>query len=375
MRGTKVRNGAGAMVNRRLGIGVPACVAALAVAGCGGAKGEDPAQAGTGEAYRRVVNVEVERVEPRSFTRTIRLTGVAVAMRDVVVSAEEAGVVRRIVLDKGTRVQADSAMLRLDDTVLKAQVRTAAAQADYDEEAWNRRKKLYEEDGVGSELAYHQARNIAKQSRGNLEVLEARLARTTIRAPISGILESRLVEVGTMVSPGTPVARIVQADTIRVLAGIPERYALRVSAGGEATTSFDVLPGEVFAGPMTFVGVTVDPENRTFPIELTLPNPGGRIKPGMVAEVSVVQAQMEGAIVVPRQALVAMEEGYIVFVVQGDGEESVAVARRVGVSASQGNVVVVEAGLRSGDRLVVVGQHGLTDGDGVRVVSGTGGES
>lgn len=366
-----------AIVNGRLLAGGPVWATAVlaAVAGCGGAQGERPEQTGeVGEAYRRVVNVEVERVEPRAFTRTIRLTGVAVAMRDVVVSAEEAGVVRRIAVDKGSRVRAGSAILRLDETILKAQVQAAAAQAEYDEEVWERRKKLYEEDGVGSELAYHEAQHAAEQSRGNLDVLEARLARTTIRAPMGGVLDSRLVEVGTLVSPGTPVARIVQADTIRILAGIPERYALYVSTGTEASVSFDVLPGEAHTGWTTFVGVTVDRDTRTFPVELTLPNPGGHVKPGMVADVSVAQARLPEAIVVPRQALVSMEEGHVVFVVEGVGEESLAVVRPVGIVVSQGNDVVVDSGLRAGDRLVVVGQQGLTDGDRVRVVAGAAGE-
>lgn len=363
--------------NGRLPVGGPVWATAVTavVAGCGGAEGERPEQAGeVAEAFRRVVNVEVERVQPRAFTRTIRLTGVAVAMRDVVVSAEEAGVVRRIEVDKGSRVRAGSAILRLDETILKAQVQAATARAEYDEEVWERRKKLYEEDGVGSELAYHEAKHAAEQSRGNLDVLEARLARTTIRAPIGGVLDGRLVEIGTLVSPGTPVARVVQADTIRILAGIPERYAPYVSAGAEATVSFDVLPGEALTGSTTFVGVTVDPDTRTFPIELTLPNPGGHVKPGMVADVSVAQARLPEAVVVPRQALVSMEEGHVVFVVEDVEEESLAVVRPVGIVVSQGNDVVVESGLRAGDRLVVVGQQGLTDGDRVRVVAGTAGE-
>lgn len=346
------------------------------VAGCGGAQGEPPEEAGdTGEGYRRVVNVEVERVEARNFTSTIRLTGVALAMRDVMVSAEEAGVVRRILLDKGSAVRAGNAMMRLDDAILKAQVAAASAQAEYDAQVWESRKKLYEEDGVGSELAYHQARNAAEQSQGTLEALEVRLARTTIRAPIRGILNDRLVEVGTMVSPGTVVARVVQADTIRIMSGVPERYALHVAAGAGALVSFDVLPGETFDGSITYVGEVVDPDARTFPVELTFPNPGGLIKPGMVAEVSVTQGEVPDAIVAPRQALVSMEDGQVVFVVEEAGGETVAAARRVEVAASQGNDVVIGSGLAPGDRLVVVGQQGLTDGDRVRVVAGEGGDS
>lgn len=346
------------------------------VVGCGGAQGEPSEEAvGTGESYRRVVNVEVERVAVRNFTSTIPLTGVALAMRDIVVSAEEAGVVRQVLLDKGSPVRTGNAIARLDDTILRAQVRTAAAQAEYDEEVWQRRKKLYEEDGIGSELAYHEARYAAEQSRGNLAALEARLARTTVRAPIRGVLNDRFVEVGAMVQPGTAVARIVQADTIRIMAGVPERYAPYVSAGAEAFVSFDVLPGEVFPGSIIYAGVAVDPDARTFPVELTLPNPGGTIKPGMVADVSVTRGELADAVVVPRQALVSMEDGQVVFVVEEIGGETVAAARRVEVAASQGNDVVIGSGLEPGDRLVVVGQQGLTGGDRVRVVAGEGGAS
>lgn len=378
MKWMQSRNGVRTSVSWRMD--APKMLLAVAMAGgvvgCGGAQGEPSEEAaGTGESYRRVVNVEVERVAARNFTSTIPLTGVALAMRDVMVSAEEVGVVRRVLLDKGSPVRTGNAIARLDDTILRAQLRTAAAQAEYDDEVWQRRKKLYEEDGIGSELAYHEARYAAEQSRGNLAALEARLARTTVRAPIRGVLNDRFVEVGAMVQPGTAVARIVQADTIRIMAGVPERYAPYVSAGAEAFVSFDVFPGEVFPGSITYAGVSVDPDARTFPVELTLPNPGGTVKPGMVADVSVTQGELADAIVVPRQALVSMEDGQVVFVVEEIGGETVAAARGVEVAASQGNDVVIESGLEPGDRLVVVGQQGLTGGDRVRVVAGEGGAS
>lgn len=345
------------------------------LASCGGAQREGSAQAEEEAAgFTRVVNVEIAPVAPRPFTRVVRLTGVATAMRDVVVSAEESGVVRRIVREKGTRIRAGQAIVRLDDAILRAQVQTAAAQAAYADEVWARRKKLYEEDGVGSELAYHEAQYAAQQSQGNLQALEERLARTVVRAPIGGVLDARLVELGAMVAPGTPVARIVQADSVRIMAGVPERYALDLSAGASASVTFDVLPGEVFDGAIVYAGVTVDPDNRTFPIELTLPNPGGSIKPGMVASISVVQEQLADAIVVPRQALVPMEEGHLLFVAEESGGETFAVGRRVRISMSQGNDAVLESGLVAGDRLIVVGQQGLTDGDRVRIVPGPGGE-
>ncbi len=347
----------------------------IAVAACGGARGEDATQdQAESVGYTRVVNVEVEPVEPREFTRIIRVTGVAQAMRDVMVSAQEEGVVRRIVRDKGQPIRAGQAILRLDDAILRAQVQTAAAQAGLADELWERRKKLYEEDGIGSEVSYLEAKYVAEQNRGNLTALQERLARTTITAPISGILDARIVEVGSMVSPGTPVARIVQTDSIKILAGVPERYALDLSVGAAVSVVFDVLVGEVLGASITYVGVAVDPDSRTFPVELTLPNPGRRIKPEMVASVAVVQEELSDAIVVPQQVLVAMEEGHVVFVVEGTGEETVAVARQVRISTSQGNEAVIDAGLEVGDRVVVTGQQGLTAGDRVRIVPRGAGE-
>ncbi len=356
----------------RTRVAMAATAAAGFVAACDERGGDGaPSPEGADAAYQRVVNVEVERVEPRRFVRVIRIPGVAMAIRDVVVSAEEAGVVRRIVRDKGRPVRAGEVVLGFDDAILRAQVQAAAAQAEYSEEVWERRKTLYEQDRIGSELSYLEARNAAEQSRSNLTALEERLARTAVTAPINGVLEERLVEIGSMVSPGTPVARIVQTDTIKVEAGAPERYALGLPAGAAASVSFDALADSVFDGSVNYVGAVVDQDSRTFPIELTLLNPGGLIKPGMIAEISIVQEEIADALVVPQQALVAMEDGYVVFVVEGGGEEARADARTVGIAVSQGNDVVVGSGLSDGDILVVVGQQGLTAGDRVRVVSST----
>ncbi len=348
-------------------------VAALAVAGCGGGSGEaaqlDQAGAAPAESFVRLVNVEVQTLAPRAFTRMVQVTGVAIAMRDVTVSAEEAGVVRRVVRDRGDVVDEGQAIVHLDDAILAAQVRAASAQARYAEDVWDRRRALYEEDGVGSELTYLQAQNDLEQSRSTLEALRERIARTTVAAPIRGVLNDRFVEIGSLVAPGTPVARIVQTDTIRMTAGAPERFAAGIGVGSMATVTFDVLGARRFEAEVSFVGAVVDPENRTFPLELTLPNPDRLIKPGMIASVEIVREEIPDALVVPRQALVAVERGEVVFVIQGTGAEARAAANEVEVLAAQGNEVVIGSGLAAGDRIVVVGQQSVTAGDRVRIVA------
>jgi RND family efflux transporter MFP subunit len=343
--------------------------------GCGGEGNSANAQeAGTenGEngGYSRVINVEVSPVRTSSFTELIRLTGTVQANQDVRVSAEESGVVEEILVEKGNRVRPGEAIFRLDDELLRAQVEQARAQTALARETWERRKRLYEEDRVGTELEYLQARYNAEQAEANLELLEARLRRTTIRAPIHGVLDSREVEVGSMVSAGSPVAHIVELDPVKITAGVPERYAPDVQPGAEATVTFDVLPGEEFRGEISYVGAVVNSRNRTFPVEFVLPNPGGLIKPEMVANVRVVRRTMEDAVVVPQEALVRIQDGYQVFVVEEEEGEAVALARTVEPGPAQNNRVVIRSGLEPGEKLIVVGQQSVASKDRVNVVEG-----
>lgn len=337
----------------------------LSFAACRGAQAEDH---GEDQGYTRVLNVEVAAVGTSSFTEVIRITGTVQADKDVIVSAEESGVIREIMVDKGNRVRAGQPVFRMDDELLKAQVEQAQAVANLAQETWDRRKRLYEEDQVGSELAYLEAKYAAEQATANLTLLQERLDRTVIRAPIAGVLDSREIEVGTMVAAGTPVARIVDIDRVKITGGVPERYATDVRAGAEAVVTFDVLEDERFQGRISYVGAVVNPRNRTFPVELRLPNPGGLIKPEMVANVEVVRRTLDEAMVIPQEALVRVEDGYIVFVAVSLDGTAVVEARPVELGPAQQNEVVVTGAIQPGDRLIVVGQQTVAAGDRVRVV-------
>jgi RND family efflux transporter MFP subunit len=336
----------------------------LVLWGCGGTQAEGAEE----EGYMRVLNVEVSPVTTTSFTEVIRITGTVQADKDVIVSAEESGVVRAILVDKGNWVSAGQGIFRLDDDLLSAQVAQARAVASLARETWERRKRLYEEDQVGSELAYLEAKYTAAQASANLSLLEERLARTVIRAPIDGVLDSREIEVGTMVGAGTPVARIVDTNPLKITGGVPERYATDVQSGATATVTFDVLPEATFEGRIAYVGAVVNPRNRTFPVEFRLPNPGGLIKPEMVANVQLTRRTLDEVTVIPQEALVRVEDGYVVFIVMNEGGQEVVGVRPVELGPAQRNEVVVLSGLEPGDRLIVVGQQSVAAGDRVAVV-------
>lgn len=348
--------------------------AAVTLAGCGGgaedaeaasavAEGTDPA------GFSRAVNVEVEPVVAVPFIEYVSVTGVVEANRDVVVAAEEAGVVRQVYQERGANLRAGQAIAKIDDRVLSAQVDQARAAAELAQTTYERRKVLWEEERIGSEIAYLQARSAAEQAAANLANLAQRLARTVVRAPFAGFLEERMVELGSTVSPGTPVARVVDASPVKVVGAVPERFSADVATGREAVIRFDAI-GVEEGGTVSFVGSAVDESSRTFPIEVRVENRDGRFKPEMSANIRLPLRTFEDAIVVPQEALIRDEGGFVVYVAVRDGDGWIAEVRPVDTGAAEGDRVVVESGLEAGDHVIVLGHHRVSDGDRVNVVGG-----
>lgn len=341
----------------------------IAAVGCAGS-----AVSETPEDTRspRVVSVEVVELRPEDFTDFVQVVGTVEANRDVMISAEESGTIRELLVQKGAFVQANQPIARIDDRVLRPQVEQAAAEAELARETWERQRRLWEEDRVGSEISYLQARYRAETADAGARALRERLDRTVIRAPISGILDQRFVEVGTLVSPGTPVAHVLDTRTVKITGGVPERFAGQISRG---TVVEVVLDGGVgsFRGTIDFVGSAVDQSSRTFPVEIVVANDASRLKPGMIASLRLERQTVSGALVVPQESVMRVEDGYVVYVATDQAGEVVAEARLVRMGAAYGNRVVIEAGLEAGERVVVVGQSRIARGDRLQIVQSTGG--
>jgi len=351
--------------------GSAAALSLFALAACAdGGANEVPAEAAS---LARIVSVQVLEVQPEAFTDFVQVVGTVEAIRDVTVSAEEAGTIRELLVVKGGNVQAGQPIARIDDRVLRPQVEQATAEAELARETWERHRRLWEEDRVGSEIAYLQARYRAETADAGARALRERLERTVVRAPISGVLDDRFVEVGTLVAPGAPIGRIVDAGTVKITGGVPERFAGQIERGTVVEVQLDGVAAGTFGGTVNFVGASVDPSNRTFPIDVVVTNTSSTLKPGMIANVRVARQTVSEALVVPQEATLRVEDGYIVYVATGTGDEVVAEARNVVLGPSQGNRVIIDAGLQPGDRVVVVGQTRLARGDRLQIVQPTAG--
>ena len=257
---------------------------------------------------------------------------------------------------------------RIDSKVLVALVNEARASADLADEQFERQRRLWEDEGIGSEIAYLQARSQAAVQQARLETLQARLARTEIRAPVAGVFDERFLEEGEMAVVGTPVVRVVSTDRLKVVGGVPERFAPWVQRNDEAIISFDILPNQSVAGKIDYVASSVDDRSRTFRVEIVIDNPGGIVKPQLVAIVQLERIRLTDVLVVPQEVVTRTEFGYQVYVVEERDGVMYASARPVVLGPGYADRVVVEEGLEVGDRVVGAGAQLIDDGNRVRIV-------
>ncbi len=239
------------------------------------------------------------------------------------------------------------------------------------------------------------------QAKARLDELKINLANTVIASPVDGFIGKRFLDPGASVSPNVPVASVVDIRTVRMVANLVEKDLKRVSVGTQAAVDVDAFPGEKFAGRVSRVAPVFDPATRTAEMEIEVPNPGYRLKPGMYARVQLTVSMRPDAIAVPNNALVNLGGKPGVFVAipgegrnttdppraqgtggnapQGAGSNAVGPAPMtakflpVEIGIHDGDNVEIVSGVTDGTRVITVGAGALKDGDRVVAANETGG--
>lgn len=307
---------------------------------------------------KRVVSVRVDTLKATRFSETISLTGTIKAVEDVLLSPEEGGVVREWKVEKGQTVQAGTVLALLSDDVVRPTYEGALAQYNTTELTYQKQKSVFEEQAV-SEWQLKTAEYARDAARSQSDVTHARLERTRLRSPISGTLEDRMVDAGEMATPGIPIARIVNSARIKLHVNIPELYSGSISLGSRVSFSVVAYRGEEFSGRVTFVGSAISPDNRTFPVEVEMLNPGRKLKPEMIARVKIMQSEPRPALLVREEIVQNLDRDKLVVFVE---ETGIARERTVVVGGRDGAMVEIRSGLREGDRIIVSGYQLVADG-------------
>jgi multidrug efflux system membrane fusion protein len=212
----------------------------------------------------------------------------------------------------------------------------------------------------------------AEGARVRLQQAQSAYGDTTLRAPMSGVVVKRAIEVGALAAPGTVAFAIADVDNVKAMFGVPDVFLSQIEVGASHKVTTDAFPGVEFEGKVSRLAPAADQRSRVFEVDITIPNKEGKLKPGMVASLKIKAAASTAVDVplVPLNAIVRPPsgKGYAVFVVETQNGITRVKAREVELGEYLGRVVPVKSGLAVDENVVVQGTGLLSDGDRVEVI-------
>jgi HlyD family secretion protein len=348
-----------------------------------------------GGGARGPLTVELAKAYRTPLAQEITVVGNLIGDATVSVVPRTAGRLQELSVKLGDRVNRGQRIAKIEDFEIVEQVKQAEAaqevamatirqrEADLQLAETNveRSRSLFERQLLPKQtLDDNEARYQASlaqldlaraqntQSKARLDELRINLSNTVITSPVNGFVAKRNVDPGAFVSQQAPIADVVDITRVRLVANVVEKDLKELESGNDASVEVDAFPGEKFTGRIARVSPVLDPATRTAPIEIEIPNPTFRLKPGMYARVGITTQTKKEAMVLPSSAVVDLGGRRGVFQLQND----VAVFRTVQVGTEQGSVVEILSGLKEGDEVISTGAGALRDGDRV-VLAGRGG--
>jgi RND family efflux transporter MFP subunit len=261
----------------------------------------------------------------------------------------------------------------------RSQLTEAEAGATAAKSAYDRAAALFKSSSLSrpeyeqAQAAYDSVRAKVQGARALVQQAENARADSVLESPIDGIVLKRLIEVGSLVGPGTGGFVLADVTSVKAVFGAPDTILASLKVGGTAPVSTEAVPNREFTGRITNIAPSADARSRVFDVELTIANPGGELKPGMTAVVQMSDPPHaeRAPLVLPLTAVVRSghkADGYAVFIVEEAGGKAVARLRDVTLGDMVGNGVVVLSGVREGEKVMVSGATIVTDGEVVSVI-------
>jgi RND family efflux transporter MFP subunit len=392
-------------------IGAVAAVALIGVAFYSGLFSKDPAEAagpnataggrpgagGPGGFTRPPMTVDLVSPTRAKVAQQLIVVGNLIGEQTVAVVPKAAGRLDEVYVKLGDRVGRGQRIAKIEDSEIREQVKQAEAafevarasirqrEADlkFAETNLNRSKELFGRQLLPKQTlddadARYQAavaqleltRAQLTQSQSRLEELRITLANTIIASPVNGFVARRAADAGAYVSQMAPVADVVDISTVRLVANVVEKDLRRIEQGEPARIEVDAFPGESFSGRVARVAPVLDPATRTAQIEVEIPNPGNRLKPGMYARVGLTIEERANALVVPPNAVVDQDGQRGVFVARNNA----AAFKPVEIGIEEAAHIEIVKGITESDRVITTGAGALRDGDRI-ILPGQGGPS
>lgn len=325
-----------------------------------------------GQKDAPVINVVTEPVSASSSYVTMQYVGQVEALSSTAVSFPSGGTLRHIFVEEGQRVSKGQLIAEMDATTRQDALRSAEAALRQARDAHDRMRQLYEAKGI-TEMQWVEAESRLQQAEANCDIQRKQLADCRVVAPVSGMVGAKMADAGETVMPGQPVCTLLDVSTVRVRVAVPEKEIgsigrAAVSGGGDlpsTTVTIEALGGETFTGRRIVKNVaTGSALAHTYDVLIDIPNPHGRILPGMVCSVSFPGAPTADStsITVPINAIQSDASGqlFVWTVKNGQAQYSPIITGQ-----TRGSRIVVLNGLSEGDQVVTAGYQKLSEGSSV----------
>ncbi len=333
-------------------------------AACSGAETDNNAALET-----KLVNVETKTIGPQTFESFLKVIGTVESSNDILISSEVGGRVVKHHVKAGQQVKKGQTILKIDDTKLQQELKRLEALTAQSRTNFERLQRLYKEENIGSEIDYLNARYAYEQNESALASVKVDLERTTINAPFDAVVEDIMLEEGEMTAPGTQIVRLIGSNQFKVTAGIPARYSDVVQTGDKVKIWFDSQNPDTLETTVNFVGNSINPQNRTFRIEINLPERRDQYKIDMPASLELTTNLENNVAIVSEEFLYRRNGKFVLFVLaEDDNGNLIAEQRPVEIGPRFRMDVIIRNGLAFGDKVITTGSAFLSDGVRVNLI-------
>ena len=307
--------------------------------------------------------VSVLTVKDTVFNHYLDIQGNVNTKENILVQPEFSGTLTSLTVKAGDRVSKGQILGRVDDAGMSQQLENAENQYSLAKTIFERQKNLWDKK-IGSEIQYLQAQTQMISAQKGVAQIKAQLSKTVIRAPFTGTIDDVFAEKGQVVAPSAQgLMRIVNLGNMYVSTSVPETYIGKLKVGDQVDVSLTSL-GKTYKGKVRQIGNFVNPNNRSFGIEVSVPNPDNMLRPNQVAKLKITDYTSKKAIVVPTNVIQEDGKGnqYVYVVEASNGKTGTAKKVVVTVGKSSDNVTEILSGLSANDIIVTEGVNTISEG-------------
>jgi len=311
------------------------------------------------------------KIEESEFNHYLELQGNVNTKNLLVLYPEYSGLLSKVYVTEGQKVKKGQVLAKIDDAGMSQQVAQLQIQSDLAKTTFERQKRLWDQK-IGSEIQYLQTKTSYEAQLKAVNQAQSQLAKTVVRAPFSGTIDDVITEQGSVVSPGqSQLMRIVSLDDMYIETNVPENYISNVTKDKNVEVEFQVL-GKTINAKVRQASDFINPANRTFKVEIAIPNKDKSIKPNLTAKLKINDYTNKKALLLPQSIISENAEGQqYVYVITEKKSNQEAIAKKVIIETgkTQGDVIEVLKGINNGDEIINEGARNVKHGQTVKIIT------